>query len=861
MNDDAWFRKQQTELMSCTVRNSIGVTQQTTPSHLIYFGSAAGVLGALAMSVFNRLYSQGQNRLKKLEESQRKRSTLKDPNCTFAPVTNHNSSNSNTGGGNASRKRRRPKQLPKVEDVLEAIVQTVEAGTDHSGAVSVELYGQVLANVMSTIRDRRGNEDALIATTEDKARRAEKQSNKSLSSKSNEERFKSLYQDAQDQRAKASKLRQEHSNRLPADCTFSPRINRYKGAGQNDAGSRGDKLYEELYKGAQRHLEKKDKLHAEAKKKAPQHCTFKPRINRSSGNSTSSTPGQSRFSRLYNDGAAKRKQRKDEIAARKLEVERLRREEDTIAPPLPESIATSRGAARVKRANQQQRAASSKSRAGAEAAAPNQHIQKHAPDATIDGADVPESESITPEKKSRSFFSRGKKKKKKPKKKKKKMSKVHEASIKKKQDKAKAKRQGDGGGKGGGAGKDEGKKTVPASSSVAFNSSLPPFNTRAKSKNDSFAVVNTLGLEQCTFSPQICRTGPKDNREGTVFTRLQKQSKARQERARQREKANPHGCTFRPAITLLAGGEKESKTKRFERLYKDHEKRLQKQGTSKTQLPMGCTFAPDVTMSKSTFENNGEVEVARKPARPRKPKGIVVVERPKSEGRVLVSGGDFKEGERKAAATVPLKEEEKEAVVMAVADHVKEEVVERKAAATAAPLKEEKKEAVAMAVADHVKEEVGERKAAAAVPLKEEKKEAVAMSVAGHVKKETGERQAAAAVPLKEGKKEAVAMSVSDHVKKESEPAVEAKPSAEATPVPVVAEKAKPINTTLIDTEPAAMITTEVKPEEAKPEEVKPEEAKPIAEGKPTTEAKPTTPAKPTADVKPPGEKPVPVIK
>ena len=116
-----------------------------------------------------------------------------------AAVAAAKDADSNTGGGDASRKRRRPKQLPKVEDVLEAIVQTVEAGTDHSGAVSVELYGQVLANVMSTIRDRRGNEDALIATTEDKARRAEKQSNKSLSSKSNEERFKSLYQDAQDQ--------------------------------------------------------------------------------------------------------------------------------------------------------------------------------------------------------------------------------------------------------------------------------------------------------------------------------------------------------------------------------------------------------------------------------------------------------------------------------------------------------------------------------------------------------------------------------------------------------------------------------------------------------------------------------------
>ena len=85
-----------------------------------------------------------------------------------------------------------------------------------------------------------------------------------------------------------------------------------------------------------------------------------------------------------------------------------------------------------------------------------------------------------------------------------------------------------------------------------------------------------------------------------IYDRLYKDGKEHLKRSLTREKANPTGCTFKPAIRGTGSrGEKKSgqSEDRFSSLYEDSKIRLQRRDEAYAQIPAQCTFQPDISLS------------------------------------------------------------------------------------------------------------------------------------------------------------------------------------------------------------------------------------------------------------------------
>ena len=113
---------------------------------------------------------------------------------------------------------------------------------------------------------------------------------------------------------------------------------------------------------------------------------------------------------------------------------------------------------------------------------------------------------------------------------------------------------------------------------------------------------------ECTFSPQINRRSKRDQDGDTsVFERLQKGTKAKYERIKQRESQRPHHCSFTPAINP---GPSRNGTV-FSRLDQESKKKIERVRNRVAKLDPECTFSPRIN-----GQNNGMILSS-----PRRPQG------------------------------------------------------------------------------------------------------------------------------------------------------------------------------------------------------------------------------------------------
>ena len=567
--------------------------------------------------VFERLYTQGQDRLKKITKTHQQRQLQTDANCTFAPVTNHTSSRvsvarqSSAAAGLAPTPRPAPARPPitlavaSIHDILTAAVSSVAIaaeGPDKAPATPAQYAAELDKRLAEENLRRQNAEKEAAAAAEKQWNADEAERIKSLQSSRRpkqakrtdadggsrgKDRFGQLYADAEEKRKRSEIARAARAKELPAECTFSPRINRHGGEGSEHTAARDKaKLFENLYSGAQAALEKREAAYKAALKQRPRDCTFAPRINKKKGGQQADNgKKETRFLRLYKDGEKKRKERQEEIRRRALQVERQRREDEMVVVDRRD-LDSSSGRRMNKR----------RSRAAAEAA---------------DGPEV-HSEDGSPAEKAR---------KPKPR------SKVAAASKQKQRAKAVAKRKTGAGGRN----KTRVQARVPSS-----------YSKRNISRyREELSYVRQQ--EECTFSPKINRgkrgAAAAGGETDSVFARLNASSKARQQRILAREAQAPTGCTFKPSITARKTGataEEERGRRRFERLYRDHEKRLARHTASSSKLPDGCTFMPDVTRSKGSMNGVLAEDKPRQPTRPAK--GVAKSNRHGGKARPMSNG-------------------------------------------------------------------------------------------------------------------------------------------------------------------------------------------------------------------------------
>jgi len=101
---------------------------------------------------------------------------------------------------------------------------------------------------------------------------------------------------------------------------------------------------------------------------------------------------------------------------------------------------------------------------------------------------------------------------------------------------------------------------------------------------------------ECTFSPKINKRSGQQGDDGTVFDRLQKETKAKYERIKQRELQLPHNCSFKPSVN--PGPSRDGSV--FSRLSEESKKRIERKKNCPISNDPACTFRPNLQKSSGS---------------------------------------------------------------------------------------------------------------------------------------------------------------------------------------------------------------------------------------------------------------------